>query len=225
MKKRFLSGVAAGLAVLFSCAPASLAQFHNTGVFKAQVTLTAQMVVTGSSADIIVQKKLGTNDIINLALGRPLGTKVDTNKEVLALEAFFETHGATPLSQLIIYDTTQNGIAGIVVVVATLDKLDWQNAYEKTVNAGFGVASGTIKATTLGTPASNGFLDSPFWASGSGSGKHLFSVGDANASPKGGAVIGAHLKFVYTDGTGAHNFDGLVTAGTAKISGKPIAGW
>jgi hypothetical protein len=168
---------------------------------------------------------LNNTSIINLALGRPMSTKVNAKTEVLAAEVFFESHSNAPQSQLIVYDPTQNGEAGIRVVVATLQTLDWQNAYENTINTGFGIATGTINATTLGTPAQNGFLTSTFYGGGAGSGKHLFSVGDAKASPKANITVHSHIKFVYTDSKGAHNFDGIISSGVGSLSGKPIGGW
>lgn len=206
------------------CLPA-FAQFHDVGVFKVKLTLPAQMVVVGQQSDTISRVTLDNNAIVNLALGRPMGTKVDAKKEILAAAVSFESHSNAPLSQLVVYDTTQNGQAGVVAVVATLQTLNWQNAYEKTINSGFGFATGTIHATTLGSPAQNGFLASPFEGGGTGSGKHLFSVQDKNASPKAAITVSGQAKFVYTDSKGTHAFDGLFVNGTGSLSGKPIGGW
>lgn len=207
-----------------ACLPA-FGQFHDVGVFKVTINLPAQMAVVGQQSDTITRFTLNNTAIVNLALGRPMNTKLNAKTEVLAAAVSFESHSNAPLSQLVVYDPTQNGQAGVRAVVATLQTLNWQNAYENTINTGFGLATGTINATTLGTPAQNGFLTSTFQGGGSGSGKHLFSVGDANASPKGTASIQANVKFVYTDSGGTHNFDGLVAAGTASLAGKPIGGW
>lgn len=217
------------LSLAFLCAARStgLGQTHETGVFNAKLMLPAQMVVLGEGPeyDKVVKKTLKNNDIINLALGRPLSTKVNPKTEVLAAAVSFESPSNAPLSQLIVYDPTQNGQAGVVTVVATLQTLEWQNAYGSKVNSGFGVASGTFEATTLGFPSQNGFLASTFTGSGSATGKHLYIVGDEKASPVATAFIKSHLKFVYTDTQGTHNFDGFVVNGTARLSGKPIGGW
>jgi len=214
-------------AILCSVAPAAMAQFHSAGVFRAQVTLPAGMVVkgVGTNYDTITHITLTDTDIINLALGRALDSKINAKTEVLAAEAWFESTNSPPQSQLIIYDPTKNGQAGVVAVVGTLQTLAWQNAYEQSVNSGFGWATGTIVATTNGTPAQNGFLASPLHLAGSGIGKHLFSVGDAHASPVASVSIHAQLNFVYTDAKGKHNFSGFVVAGTGTLSGNPIGGW
>jgi len=214
-------------ALLCAAAPAAMAQFHSPGVFRVQLSLPAEMVVkgTGANFDTIARITLNDADIVNLVFGRPLTTKVNAKTEVLAAEVWFESTNSAPRSQLIIYDTTQNGQAGVRAVVATLQTLEWQNAYENIVNSGFGMATGVINATTNGTPALNGFLASPFDGAGSGLGKHLFNVGDAHASPVASVSIHAHLNFVYTDTKGTHHFNGFVFAGTGSLSGPPIGGW
>ena len=212
-------------AVAFSACLTAFGQFHDVGVFNVKLSLPAQMVVVGQQSDTISRLTLDNTAIVNLALGRPMGTKLNTKTEVLAAAVSFESHSNAPLSQLVVYDTTKNGQAGVVAVVATLQTLNWQNAYENTLNAGFGFATGTINATTLGTPAQNGFQASTFQGGGSGSGKHLFSVGDANAAPKATVTVSGQAKFIYTDSKGTHTFDGLFVNGTGGLSGKPIGGW
>jgi hypothetical protein len=215
-------------ALLCAAAPAAMAQTHSTGVFRVQLSLPAAMVVTGTGAnyDTITRMTLNDADIVNLVFGRPLTTKVNAKTEVLAAAVSFQATNSAPLSQqLIIYDTTQNGQAGVRVVVATLQTLQWQNAYENVVNSGLGIATGVINATTNGTPALDGFLASPFEAAGSALGEHLFNVGDAHASPVASISIHAQLNFVYTNTKGTHKFNGFVVAGTGSLSGHPIGGW
>ncbi len=222
-----LCQLAWSLAILCAARSTGLAQTHDTGVFNVKLMLPVQMVVLGQGPDYdkVVKKTLNNNDVINLALGRPLSSKVNAKTEILAAAVSFESPSNAPLSQLIVYDPTQNGQAGVVTVVARLQTLEWQNAYGPSVNSGFGVASGTFQATTLGNPSQNGFLASTFSGSGSATGKHLYIVGDEKASPVATAFIKSHLKFVYTDTQGTHSFDGFVVNGTARLSGKPIGGW
>ena len=202
------------------------AQAHGTGVFRARLTLPVQMVQPNPAAfDKVIRKTLNNSDIVNLALGRPLTTRVNPKTEVLAAEVTYESHSNAPNSQLIVYDETQNGQAGVVAVVATLQTLDWQNAYERTLNAGFGIGTGTINATTNGTPAQNGFIASAFQGAASCSGRHLFSVGESHATPLARGSVEGHLKFVYTDSKGTHNFDGYIVNGVGTVSGHPIGGW
>jgi hypothetical protein len=182
---------------------------------------TGFAVMPGKQGTIVKKTVTGT-DLVNLTLGRPLSTKLNAETEVLALNATFETHGQPPQSEVVIYDSTKNGAAGITQVLAAYGTLDWQNAYLNSTNSGFGVATGTIKAA--GT-AQNGLSDSDFQGAGAAAGKHLYIVHDANASPTATGVIQGHLKFVYTDATGTHNFDGIYLKGTGHVSGKPIGGY
>jgi hypothetical protein len=214
-------------ALLCAAVPAAMAQYHSAGVFKVQLSLPVKMVVkgTGANYDTISLMTLNNADIVNLVFGRPLTTKINAKTEVLAAEVWFESTNSAPQSELIIYDTTQNGQAGVRMVVATLQTLQWQNAYEKAVNTGFGVATGMFNATTSGNPTLDGFLASPFEGSGSGLGAHLFNVGDAHAAPAATVSIHAQMNFVYTDAKGTHHFNGFVVAGTGSLSGHPIGGW
>lgn len=203
------------------------AQFHNVGVFRVQILLPARMLVPGSGPayDSIARKTLRNNDIINLTLGRPLGTRVNKTTEILAAEVTFETHGDPPQSRLIIYDKSQNGAAGVVAVVGTLDFLEWQNAYLRTNNSGFGIGNGTILATSVGNPSENGFMESTLQGGGNCFGRHLYIVSDERAMPRGAVGLQGHLVFVYTDKKGTHNFDGFVVGGRGRIMGRPLGGW
>jgi hypothetical protein len=42
------------------------------------------------NTDIVVTRKLSDKDLVNLALGRPLGSKVDGKTEILAWAGTFE---------------------------------------------------------------------------------------------------------------------------------------
>lgn len=186
--------------------------FHSTANF------AVQPVLKGT----IVKKTLTGNELVNLSLGRPLTTKLNAKTEVLALNATFETHGQAPESQLVVYDTTKNGAAGISLVLAEYGTLDWQNAYFNATNSGFGVSTGSFAA---GGDALNGVSASDFQGAGVASGKHLYLVTDPKASPLGTAALQGHLKFVYTDTKGTHNFDGIYLKGTGRVAGRPIGGF
>ena len=61
--------------LLASHQPAAATDFY---VYRAKLKIVAKMVIFNpTDNDTIITRKLGNNDIINLALGRPLGTKVD----------------------------------------------------------------------------------------------------------------------------------------------------
>jgi hypothetical protein len=218
-----MKSIFAFLAMLFAICTAASAQ---TGVFNVKILLPVLEVQVNPEIDKVLTHKLANDDIVNLALGRSLDTKVDKETEVLAAAVTFETEGEPPVSQLVVYDKTKTGKDGIVAVVGTMDMLEWQTAFLNKGRSGFGLARGKINATTLGTPAQNGFQESMVQGAGKCSGKFLFALkDDSDASPKGVVMIQGHVKYVYTDGQGLHTVDGFVTNGLGKISGKPIGGW
>ncbi len=158
----------------------------QTGVFNVKILLPVLEVQVNPEIDKVLTHKLANNEIVNLALGRPLDTKVDKETEVLAAAVTFETEGQPPVSQLIVYDSTKTGQDGIVAVVGTMDMLEWQTAFLNKGRSGFGLARGKINATTHGTPAQNGFLESSVQGAGKCAGKFLFALkDDSDASPKG----------------------------------------
>jgi hypothetical protein len=188
-------------------------------VYNATFKAVLQMV---TDDDVVITRKLGNNEIINLALGRPLTTKVDKKTEVLAGVGTYADHANE--SKLIVFDPSQNGVAQIKVVVATLSALEFNNAYLPSKSSGTGFGTATFAATTLGTPAQNGFLLSTIQGGGSGSGPHdPFVDGDHKISGKGDCH--GRIKFNYTDGTGTHVFDGFVLKCQGKASGKAIGGF
>lgn len=204
---------------------------HGTGSLSGKPLgsyTTPGFVMTSGTMGTIVKKTLAGNDIVNLALGRPLGTKVNTKTEVLALDATFETSGTTPRSHLVIYDTTQNGQAGIKNVLSESGPLFFQNLGVRSSNSGFGFSDGTL--VTSGS-AQNGLFDSNFQGAGTGSGKHLrydpntFQIIEKDISSVGSAFLQGELKFIYTDTKGTHNFDGIYIKGSSRVSGTPIGGY
>src|SRR5262245_55426795 len=86
-------------------------------VYKVTVKVVAQMDVLGPGFDTLLTVKLGNNDVINLALGRPLGTKIDKGV-ILAGAGNFEPHTtSSPSEKLIVFDPSQNNAAQVVATV------------------------------------------------------------------------------------------------------------
>jgi hypothetical protein len=210
-----LLALAAGAALLASARPAFATDFY---VYPATIKLVLQTV---TDDDVVLTRKVGNNEIINLALGRPLSTKVDKATEVLAGAGTYADHASE--SKLIVFDPSQNGIAQIKAVVGTLTAIDFSNAYLASKSAGTGFGAALIAATTLGNPAQNGFLASNVQGGGQGAGNHDPFGGNAKISGKG--TVQGRVRFNYTDATGTHLFDGYVLKGQAKASGKPIGGF
>lgn len=212
--------VLAGLVAIAALTSASRAFAVSFYVYPATFKLVVQSI-PDQYGDLTLTKKLGNKEIINLALGRPLTTPIDKNTEVLAGAGTYADEAAQ--TKLIVFDPSQNGIAQIKAVVGTIQSLDFDKAYLASKSSGFGFGTTIFAATTLGTPAENGFLQSTLQGSGSGSGGHDPFGGTAKISGKG--TLSGRLHFVFTDAGGTHTFHGIVTKGQAKVSGKPIGGF
>jgi hypothetical protein len=213
--------------VLASAFPGrSSAQPTDFMVYKVTVKIVAQMDVPGPNFDTLLTEKLGNNDVINLALGRPLGTKIDPGI-ILAGAGNFEPRTTnSPIEKLIVFDPSQNGVAQVVAAVGTATSLTYQGgAVSGSKSQGSGFGSGTILDTTLGNPAENGFLTTTLNGGGQSSGGHLGVSGGNIVFPSitGVGSASGPLKFNFTDKNGSVTlFDGIIVKAQGKVSGKPI---
>jgi len=193
-------------------------------VYKATLKIVAGMVVSSMiGPDTVVMKKLGNNEIINLALGQPLGTKVAPL--ILAGVGDFEPRMTnSPVEKVIVLDPSQNGNAQLVATVAVANSLTYQGA-EASKATGFGFGGGTILTTTLGNPSQNGFISTTVTGSATGSGAHLGVVNGNIVFPaiSGTGTMSGPIKFNFTDkNNSVVNFDGIIVKAQGKVSGKPI---
>lgn len=213
------------LTLLVHMAPSALAQDTYT-LFKAAASLTVTKVIPGdidtNFNDSAVAKTLGTSDVINLALGRPLGTKVTT---MLAVAVVAEGPGmiGTPKTRLVVYDPAAMGVTRIAATVATLTALDTEaTAPVNGARKGQGISGVQIVETVGGQ-------DNKFFSTtlrGAAMGKAT-----ANAATPGGlsafsvAATGLagplHVKFTTMRGL-ADEFDGFVIKSKFTAGGKPL---
>jgi hypothetical protein len=175
-----------------------------------------------TSVDSVAKITLKNADIINLALGRPLSTKIAKN-EVLAIAGTFESPSMNPKAKLVVVDPAIAGPGQILAVVATLTQMDYELAFLNSSSKGQGVAEGNFLATTAGTPSENGFDLSPFCIGGVAGGPHVSGFDLMKLSPVGSATLHGRFTFRFTKEGVTTNFDGLVTKGTIRASGKPIS--
>jgi hypothetical protein len=193
------------------------------GIFKVTATIPVIQVDTSGGNDKFVTKTLTTNALINLAKGRAITTAIDKDHEVLAADVTFEESGAaSPKSRLVIYDPSENGAAGVKLVVATLSELKFLTAGTNSSNKGMGVGKGVFNATTEGVPADNAIIEGTLAGGGSGGDGHIFDK-QLNVSPSGSVAVSGTFKFRFKDSAGALiTWDGLVVKGALKLSGKPL---
>ncbi len=214
---RRIIGLLAVLAAIRTAAPA-FATTTDFFVFKAAVTLPATMIVERMGAtDLFITRKLTANDLVNLALGRPLGTKVDKKTEILAVAVTFLEDAQE--SKLIVFDPSQNGVAQEKAVVGHVTSLDARKGSKSNGESGVGAGSFDFDATAIGDFAHNGLLASTLEGGGTAGGPF---GSDFVAKGSGKVTVTGHVKFTFTEDGVTSVFDGIVTQGTAKASGARI---
>ncbi len=193
-------------------------------VLKASLKLAVKMTIPRPSeaTDLVVTRKLKNKDIINLALGRPLSTKVDSKTEILAALGTFEDPSSSPLARLVVFDPSQNGVAQVTTTVIQPTVADFDKAYLSKTSAGVGTGAGVIQTTTLGNPAQNGFIATTVNGGGEGSGSHGLGMISPAVKFKGKGTMVGPIKFNVTEKGVTSTFDGYIVKGEGKISGKPI---
>lgn len=200
-------------------------------LFKAKVSLTVTKVIPGSFDNNFVDKAetktLANNDLINLALGRPLGTKVT---EVLAVAVFSEGPGiiAAPKSKLVVInpDPAVTDAAKILATVANLTSLDYEAATDPKGRTGHGIGGVQIVETTTGqAPANNKFFSTALRGAAQGKGSAGATAGTLNTLSlvSTGLAGPLHVKFATTKQPTPVDFDGLVIKAKFSVSGKPVA--
>lgn len=177
-------------------------------VFAVKVSLPVQYVAGGK----IVKRTLKESDIVNLALGRPLGTKVDKKTEILAEAQPYDNRGG----MVVVFDPTQNGLAQVTTVVAELVSGDVEGAFLASKREGHGTGTGTVVATTLGDPTTNGLLASTIFGGGSGTATYFAG----KASVKG--TIAGRARFRFTEKGQTTLVDGFIVGGKGKVSGVAL---
>ena len=188
------------LLILAAPAPADIVTLQ---VWKAALSLALQ--APGPSGSV-VKRTLGNNDVINLALGRPLTTKPDKKTEIVALAGDSTTPG--PESQIVVFNPVTKTI---VTTIWTFNNFILLNNPDFSVD--FVATDASFVATTLGTPAQDGFLASSIAVAGSGK---FGSTGGLSASA---TSLSGPINF-RVDGT---LVNGIILKGKLKISGGILA--
>lgn len=239
MKKTFalFAVCAASLAICASAAETFV-------LFKAAATVPVTKVIPGFFDpvsndfvdEVLVSKTLKGNDLVNLALGRKLGTKVDAKKEVLALAVATEGPGtvAAPLTRLVVYNPDPAVLADpdkIKATVLTLSSLHFDAALIAKKQAGQGIGKVTVTETpaVAPDPVGDSTRNKLFATSLSGSGSASATVSPTDASLTNFTFkltsLAGPLHFKYTDAKNATpvEIDGIVIKAAFTTTGKPLA--
>jgi|GEM_PF-5674538 len=204
MKKLFLTLSSALLMTMVVTA----AEFY---VYPATVKLPVVRVVN----NVTETRTLVSADIVNIALGRPLGTKLDRGK-YLALTG--NDNELAPAGSLVIFDSTMNRIDTVIGNMSAINFLyDDDGRGAKAT----GVLTGTF--AEVGNPAvAKFFATSTLYFAGSSSAGPADPF-DFRPSGRGSStMVNGRIKCIFTpkDGT-ATAFEGLVVKGTVSAGGKP----
>jgi hypothetical protein len=176
-------------------------------VFKCSVSLPVVHSTTNAKGHVVLATfKLDSADIVNLALGRPLDTKLDPQTEVLAWASDVTTPGAG--SQIVVFDPGTDTITALVCDSSAFVLVSDED-FSK--NAAF--ANLELQATSLGEPLENGFADSTLSAAGTGKNSGSFSS----------TALAGPVSFKFTEGGETTTIEGVVTKGKLKVSGPQLA--
>ncbi len=203
--------------LLASSLPARDAAAADFLVFPVKASLPLQMVVLGMEVDQVAKIKLKENDVVNLALGRALGTKVDKKTEILAIAVDF----AAPAAKLIVFDPTQTGPAQVTTTVATDDaRLRLGSDVARGAGAGHDDRCRSRRRRSA-IPPTTRCTRRPALATGAGKSSAFVPPGlDLKLSVKG--IVAGRMSFTTTAGGQTTTFAGFVVNGKAKASGKAI---
>ena len=233
--KRFLLTTFA-LALGFTTAPLSSFAADDYFIFKVSATLPLNYIILGSSVDRLVTKALTSNDLVNLSLGRPLGTPVDKDKAMLVVGFTFagpldadQRPTVPPLVKFMIYDRTAAGAARKVQDLATISLLDYQEAFVAGGHKGQGICAGKLLKTPAvvpppGDPSQNQINDdADFHGAATVRQADSSTFNAVDNFSLTATSVSMRLKITLTDKNGVTApIDGYVLKGTFKTTGKRI---
>jgi hypothetical protein len=176
-------------------------------VFKCSVTLPVVFqTLNGKGQQVLATKTLKSDDLVNLALGRPLGTKLDSTTEVLAFASDVSTPGAG--SKLIVFNPTAQDVTTIVFLTDNFVLLSNETF---TQNEAF--SNALITETSLGDPVHNSLHAKTMAMAGTGKSSGSFAS----------TSVAGPFSFTSTTGGVTTTTSGLVLKGKLKASGPQLA--
>jgi hypothetical protein len=211
---RFLSMPLAAVALVAQVLLPRAAHAADFLVFPVKISLPVQSVIIGFDLDKVVKTTLKETDLVNLALGRPLKSKVDKKTEVLAVALTTEGPSSSPRAQLIVFNPSLTGAAAVTAVVATATALDFDAVPG---GLGQGTVTGVVQQTSHGASVPNALNPSTLLATGAGTVGALVPPGDGTTVTLQGTVAG-RLSFTNQ----SNPVSGFIVNGKAKVSGKVL---
>ena len=210
-------------------------------IFKAAAALPVTMVIPGHFDgmdfvnDVRVSKTLKGDDLVNLAMGRSLGTKVDKTREVLALALADEGPGdvAAPTTRVIVYNpdpAVATDPERIKATIFTLSALSFDAATisGKPTGQGIGTVAVTPTPDPPPDPAGDATKNALLATSLDGAAIASATLSSVDASITGFKVtlkgLGGAFHFKYTDAKhpASTDIDGILISGMFTTTGKPL---
>lgn len=214
--KPFVIGIA--LLVQALLAPAAMAADFFVYPVKASLTIREAEFDFDLERDVLTEVKLKESDVVNLALGRALTTKVDKKTEILALATAFEGTTNTPLSKLIVFDPTKTGPARITRTVALAKTIDVESTAVPGAVEGQGIATADMQENG---DASYALHLTTFFVTGSGKTSPTVPPGaDGKITWKG--TVAGRISLTKTDGGNTTTLSGFAIKGKVAATGKSI---
>jgi hypothetical protein len=200
-------------------------------VYKVTAKLPVLRVVSQpNKPDKVVTRTLLTNDIINVALGRPLGSKIDTATEVLSVAGLNEVDSVNPpASKLVIFDPRNKAIKAVITTVSALNlkfvsEFPGRALYSR--GNALGVSTQPFVESTANPTVAKFFAGTSLYVTGTGKGPGVNYMGGEFLPPvTGSATLSGRVKLLVTEknATQATLFEGIVVKGTMSGGGKPVA--
>ncbi|MEQ1861797.1 MAG: hypothetical protein ABMA13_17910 [Chthoniobacteraceae bacterium] len=215
------------LSILALSLASASAQFAVEGrhyLFKASALFPVQIEKLDARGNTVVTKiSLGTKELVNLALGRPINTRLNPRTEVLAVDVDDFTHNET---RLVVYRPDSGLIHPICVLAAGGMPSTKVSDNESVIKEkGTGLGPGTFVATDPSIPGAdtnkNSLQSTDFCASSTGSfgpGRNS-PVFKLTATGVIGDIKGKMTKIADTVTT---DLDGLIIKGMFSASGGAI---
>lgn len=201
-------------------------------LFAAAATIPVREVKPG---DELVSKTLKGADLINLAMGRPLGTKIDPKKEVLALAVVSEGPGdvAMPATRVIVYNpdpAVMNDADHVKATVFTLSTLSYDAALVSGKPTGQGIGTAAVVATppVAPDPGGDSTKNALFATTLNVAASAVATLSPADNSMTSFKLTlkgaGGPFHFKYTDAKTpvSVEIDGIVVAAAFTTTGKPL---
>ncbi len=201
---------------------ASAVQAVDFFVYKITAKLPVLTVAQVGGVDKIVTRTFVTNDLINIALGRPLGTKVNSSTEILAVAGVDELDSVNPpASKLIVFNPSTKKNLATITTVSSLNMKYVSNSPRGSATV---ATTQPFVESTVNPTVAKFFAGTSLFLAGSGKGPGADPFDFRPPVTGGTTMLNGRVKLLITEKTGgtATVFEGLVVKGSMSGGGAPL---